>query len=100
MKPYVKRQKNDAADAEAICEAVGRPTMRFVSVKTALVSKGHRYLRQMLVVGALAVIRLCAAARQSPAVAGAVGGTAHDQGRGGRARQQDGAHHLGDHDHR
>jgi transposase len=35
VKPYVKRQKNDAADAEAICEAVGRPTMRFVPVKTA-----------------------------------------------------------------
>ena len=34
VKPYVKRQKNDAADAEAICEAVGRPTMRFVAVKT------------------------------------------------------------------
>jgi transposase len=34
VKPYVKRQKNDAADAEAICEAVGRPTMRFVVVKT------------------------------------------------------------------
>jgi len=29
VKPYVKRQKNDAADAEAICEAVTRPTMRF-----------------------------------------------------------------------
>ena len=29
------RDKHDAADAEAICEAVGRPTMRFVSVKTA-----------------------------------------------------------------
>ena len=29
-----KRQKNDAADAEAICEAVTRPTMRFVAVKT------------------------------------------------------------------
>ena len=35
VKPYVKRQKNDAADAEAICEAVMRPTMRFVEVKTA-----------------------------------------------------------------
>ena len=34
VKPFVKRQKNDAADAEAICEAVSRPTMRFVSVKT------------------------------------------------------------------
>jgi transposase len=32
---YVKRNKNDAADAEAICEAVRRPTMRFVQVKSA-----------------------------------------------------------------
>lgn len=35
VKPYVKRQKNDAADAEAICEAVARPSMRFVPVKSA-----------------------------------------------------------------
>ncbi len=35
VKPYVKRNKNDAADAQAICEAVTRPTMRFVTVKTA-----------------------------------------------------------------
>jgi transposase len=34
VKPYVKRQKNDAADAEAICEAVTRATMRFVETKT------------------------------------------------------------------
>jgi transposase len=34
VKPYVKRQKNDAADAEAICEAVTRPNMRFVPIKT------------------------------------------------------------------
>ena len=34
VKPYVKSQKNDAADAEAICEAVQRPTMRFVPVKS------------------------------------------------------------------
>jgi transposase len=34
VKPYVKRQKNDASDAEAICEAVTRPTMRFVEVKS------------------------------------------------------------------
>lgn len=34
VKPYVKRQKNDATDAEAICEAVARPTMRFVPVKS------------------------------------------------------------------
>ncbi|WP_149763192.1 IS110 family transposase [Neomesorhizobium albiziae] len=35
VKPYVKRGKTDAADAEAICEAVSRPTMRFVPVKSA-----------------------------------------------------------------
>ena len=34
VKPYVKRQKNDAADAEAICEAVTRANMRFVATKT------------------------------------------------------------------
>ena len=35
VKPYVQRGKNDAADASAICEAMGRPRMRFVPVKTA-----------------------------------------------------------------
>jgi transposase len=35
VKPYVKRGKNDAADAEALCEAMSPPTMRFVPVKTA-----------------------------------------------------------------
>lgn len=35
VKPYVKRQKNDVTDAEAICEAVTRPTMRFVPTKSA-----------------------------------------------------------------
>ena len=34
VKPYVKTNKNDGRDAEAICEAVSRPTMRFVSIKT------------------------------------------------------------------
>ena len=34
VKPYVKRNKNDGRDAEAICEAVSRPTMRFVTVKS------------------------------------------------------------------
>jgi transposase len=34
VKPYVKRNKNDMADAEAICEAVTRPSMRFVEIKT------------------------------------------------------------------
>ena len=35
VKAYVKRNKNDAADAAATCEAVRRPTMRFVAVKSA-----------------------------------------------------------------
>jgi len=35
VRPYVKRGKNDAADAEAMCETVTRPTMRFVPVKSA-----------------------------------------------------------------
>jgi transposase len=34
VRPYIKRQKNDAADAEAICEAVTRANMRFVETKT------------------------------------------------------------------
>ena len=34
VKPFVKSNKNDARDAEAICEAVSQPTMRFVPVKT------------------------------------------------------------------
>ena len=34
VKPYVKRSKNDAADAEALCEAMSRPSMRFVPAKT------------------------------------------------------------------
>ncbi len=34
VKPYVKRQKNDAADAAAICEAVTRPSMRFVKIRS------------------------------------------------------------------
>jgi transposase len=52
-KPYVKRGKNDAADAEALCEAMSRPTMRFVPVKTAdqqaalmLVGMRDRLIRQ------------------------------------------------------
>ena len=35
VKAYIKRNKHDAADAEAICEAVQHPTMRVVPVKTA-----------------------------------------------------------------
>ncbi len=51
VKPYVKTNKNDAADAEAICEAVSRPTMRFVSLKSIEqqdIQALHRY-RQRLV---------------------------------------------------
>lgn len=51
VKPYVKRGKTDAADAEAICEAVTRPTMRFVPIKSpeqqALLSQ-HR-ARQLMI---------------------------------------------------
>jgi transposase len=39
VKPYVKSQKNDAADAEAICEAVARPSMRFVPINTVSAMK-------------------------------------------------------------
>lgn len=51
VKPYVKGNKRDAADAEAICEAVTRPTMRFVPVKTIeqqSMCQLHR-IRQLLV---------------------------------------------------
>src|SRR5262245_34839716 len=57
-KPYVKRQKNDVADAEAICEAVQRPSMRFVPVKTPESQAGvvlhrtrHLFVKHMTVVG-------------------------------------------------
>ena len=57
VKPYVKRQKNDASDAEAICEAVQRPSMRFVPIKApqqqaALVlhRTRHLFVRQMTAV--------------------------------------------------
>src|ERR1700716_2764512 len=45
VKAYVKRNKNDAADAEAICEAVRRPGMRFVPVKSAENQAGLMLLR-------------------------------------------------------
>src|ERR1700689_2343556 len=53
VKPFVKRQKNDAADAEAICEAVTRANMRFVPTKTPEQQSGlmlhrtrHLFIRQ------------------------------------------------------
>jgi len=57
VKPYVKRQKNDATDAEAICEAVTRPNMRFVATKTPERQSGlvlhrtrHLFIRQQTAV--------------------------------------------------
>jgi transposase len=57
VKPYVKRQKNDTADAEAICEAVTRPNMRFVPTKTVeqqrclmLHRARHLFIRQQTAV--------------------------------------------------
>ena len=57
VKPYVKRHKNDATDAEAICEAVTRPNMRFVATKTAeqqscltLHRTRHLFIRQQTAV--------------------------------------------------
>jgi len=51
VKPYVRRQKNDAADAAAICEAVTRPSMRFVGVRTLAnqATLMHYKAREMLV---------------------------------------------------
>ena len=57
VKPYVKRQKNDAADVEAICEAVQRPSMRFVPIKAPEQQAGlvlhrtrHLFVRQLTAV--------------------------------------------------
>ena len=57
VKPYVKRQKNDAADAEAICEAVTRANMRFIATKTpeqqsclTLHRTRHLFIRQQTAV--------------------------------------------------
>ena len=49
VKPYVKSNKNDSVDAEAICEAMSRPQMRFVAVKTVAqqdMQAAHRPLCQ------------------------------------------------------
>src|SRR6266478_1602096 len=57
VKPYVKRQKNDAADAEAICEAVSRANMRIMATKgpeeqscLMLHRTSHLYIRQQTAV--------------------------------------------------
>ena len=51
VKPYVKSGKNDVNDAEAICEAVGRPNMRFVAIKTAeqqVIQAEHRIRARLI----------------------------------------------------
>jgi transposase len=53
VKPYVKRQKNDVTDAEAICEAVTRPTMRFVPTKTVEQQSGLVLHRTRTVINAI-----------------------------------------------
>ena len=84
IKPYVKRGKNDAVDAAAVCEAMSRPGMRFVPIKSgrdfaawlgltprqqssggkaklgAITKQGNRYLRKMLVVGCTSALRVAA----------------------------------------
>lgn len=51
VKPYVKRGKNDAADAGAICEAVTRQTMRFVAIKSRgkQAALAHHRVRSLLI---------------------------------------------------
>jgi transposase len=58
VKPYVKSNKHDAADAEAICEAVGRPNMRFVPIKNASQQAllGLHRARQGFVIGRTAQV--------------------------------------------
>src|SRR5437764_2162408 len=76
VKPYVKRQKNDMADAEAICEAVTRANMRFVPTKTPEQQSGlmlhrtrHLFIRQQTsVINAIrAHLRSLALSRRSGA---------------------------------
>jgi pimeloyl-ACP methyl ester carboxylesterase len=60
VKPYVKTNKNDVADAEAICEAVGRPSMRFVPIKSieqqAILSVHRLKIRLLPCFGALILV--------------------------------------------
>ena len=86
VKPYLKRQKNDAADAEAICEAVLRPSMRFVETKTPAQQSClmlHR-TRHLFI-------------RQQTAVIADAGVIPHADGkaRGPRGRHQQRQHHEG-----
>jgi transposase len=69
VKAYVKRNKHDMADAEAICEAVRRPSMRFVPVKTAEQQSAlmmHR-ARELLIRQRTMLVKLCAGTWQNSA---------------------------------
>ena len=57
VKPFVKRQKNDAADAEAICEAAQRPSMRFVRQRTQTINALRGHLTEFGMVVALEAVR-------------------------------------------
>ena len=110
VKPYVKRGKNDAADAEAICEAVTRPTMRFVALKSAeqqSVLMLHR-TRELLVRQRTMLVNAIRAHMAEFGIVAPVGiprvkellaviADTDDErlGRRGGAGQQDGAHGLG-----
>ena len=77
VKSYVKRGKNDAADAEAICEAVTRPTMRFVAVK----SPEQQSLMMLHRVGVQRPSGEDSASKNLVSVASVAGGHEHHDGR-------------------
>ena len=81
VKPFVKRQKNDAADAEAICEAAQRPTMRFVPVKSEEQQASAAVFRARDLLGANAPSFSMHFAACSPSMAGL-----HPRGCSTRAR--------------
>ena len=93
VKPFVKRQKNDMADAEAICEAAQRPTMRFVALKSANQQAAAVVFRTRdLFVGRA---RCCARPRDRPACQGECGGASADDHPGDRGRDSGSSHSSG-----
>jgi transposase len=97
VKAYLKRGKNDANDAEAICEAVTRPSMRFVPIKTKEQQSALMLHRsRQLLVRQSHPLRAQARNREA-SLARPIDGTSTNQGGGRRARQQDCADGLGHH---
>src|SRR5205085_2297132 len=95
VKPYLKRNKNDGRDAEAICEAVSRPTMRFVAVKsieqqaTLAVHTTRALLvrqRTMIASTVLATVPDARVSRSGRNFAAWIGLTGRDHGTGGKHR--------------